>query len=99
MCSHAYYLYILATSKNAMLYIGVTNDMARRLSEHQSGETNGYTKKFHVHKLVYFESFEDVRNAIDREKQLKRWSRAKKNALVERMNPEWKDLGNLFLQE
>lgn len=98
MYNRTYYLYILATSKNAMLYIGVTNNMVRRLEEHQSGAFNGYTKKFQVHKLVYFETFEDVRNAIDREKQLKRWSRVKKNALIERLNPEWKDLGESFLR-
>lgn len=91
-----YYLYILSTSQNAMIYIGVTNDMARRLAEHRSGEQDGFTKQFRIYKLVYYESFVDVRNAIDREKQLKRWTRIKKNALIERMNPTWDDLSNRF---
>ena len=70
----------------------MTNDLTRRISEHKSGLIEGFTKKYHVHKLVYFESTEDVNNAIKREKQLKGWTRAKKNALVETVNPEWKDL-------
>ncbi|MBS7261059.1 MAG: GIY-YIG nuclease family protein [Treponema sp.] len=74
------------------MYIGMTNDLTRRISEHKSGLIEGFTKKYHVHKLVYFESTEDVNNAIKREKQLKGWTRAKKNALVETVNPEWKDL-------
>ncbi|MCQ2610268.1 MAG: GIY-YIG nuclease family protein [Treponema sp.] len=70
----------------------MTNDLVRRITEHKSEQIEGFTKKYHVHKLVYFESTEDVNNAIKREKQLKGWTRAKKNALVETKNPEWKDL-------
>ena len=97
--NETYYVYILATSQNAMIYVGVTNDMARRLAEHQKGEQEGFTKRFQMHKLVYYESFADVRNAIDREKQLKRWTRAKKNALIESANPTWDDLSTRFLNE
>ena len=74
------------------MYIGVTNDLKRRLLEHRSGLIEGFTKKYHVHKLVYYETFSDINNAIRREKQLKGWIRAKKNALVETMNPKWLDL-------
>ena len=87
-----YYVYILTNYTNSVMYIGMTNDLTRRISEHKSGLIEGFTKKYHVHKLVYFESTEDVNNAIKREKHLKGWTRAKKNALVETVNPEWKDL-------
>ena len=87
-----YYVYILTNYTNSVMYIGMTNDLTRRISEHKSGLIEGFTKKYHVHKLVYFESTEDVNNAIKREKQLKGWTRAKKNALVETVNPEGKDL-------
>ena len=75
-----------------MIYVGVTSDLHRRITEHKSELFDGYTKKFHVHKLVYFEEYTEVNDAIKREKQLKKWRREKKNALVERMNPAWQDL-------
>ena len=74
------------------MYIGVTNDLKRRLYEHKHELIEGFTKSYHVHKLVYYEETGDVRAAIEREKQLKNWSRAKKNALVETMNPRWEEL-------
>lgn len=74
------------------MYIGVTNNLERRLFEHQNELIEGFTKTYHVHKLVYFEETSDVRAAIAREKQLKGWRREKKNELVEIMNPTWKDL-------
>ena len=74
------------------MYIGVTNDLERRLYEHKNELVEGFTKQYHVHKLVYYEETSDVRAAVEREKQLKKWARAKKNALVETINPEWKDL-------
>ena len=74
------------------MYIGVTNDLIRRVYEHKSGMIEGFTKQYRVHKLVYFEQFEDVHAALEREKQLKKWSRAKKNGLVETANPEWKEI-------
>ena len=87
-----YYVYILTNAYSNVMYIGITNDLRRRVYEHKAGVIEGFTKKYHVHKLVYFESCHDVKDAISREKQLKNWTRAKKNQLVERMNPEWKDL-------
>ena len=75
-----------------MLYIGVTSNLSKRLYEHRNGLVEGFTKKYNVHKLVYFESTTDVYSAISREKQLKNWNRAKKNTLINKQNPEWKDL-------
>ena len=89
---NSYYVYILTNWKGNVMYIGVTNDLVRRLSEHKNELVEGFTKQYHVHKLVYYEETSDVRAAIEREKQLKKWARAKKNALVETINPEWKDL-------
>ena len=99
MFDKSYYVYILASPRNGLLYVGMTNSLPRRLEEHQNGEIEGFTKKFGIHKLVYYEVFEDVLNAIDREKQLKRWTRAKKNALVEKVNPEWADLSEGVFRE
>ncbi len=87
-----YYVYILTNKSNSVIYIGVTNDIARRVYEHRHHMINGFTDKYHVTKLVYAESAPDVRDAIQREKQLKGWTRAKKNALVENANPNWEDL-------
>ncbi len=89
-----YYVYILANQFNDVFYVGVTNNLERRITEHQSGLIDGFTKKYRVHKLVYFESCHDVKAAIAREKQLKNWNREKKRFLIERMNPEWKDLSH-----
>ena len=87
-----YYTYILANNSDTTLYIGVTNDLERRVTEHRSGTIPGFTQKYNCHKLVYFESFSDVEQAIAREKQLKKWSRSKKDALIDTMNKERKDL-------
>ena len=86
-----FYVYIMSSS-NRVLYIGVTNNLQRRVWEHKSKETEGFTEKYNVTKLVYFEQTTDVSAAIEREKQLKRWNRAKKISLIERMNPKWEDL-------
>ena len=86
-----YYVYILS-SRRRTLYIGVTGDLPRRLTEHRHKILEGFTKRYNVTQLVYLESTTDVRAAISREKQIKKWSRAKKVALVRSMNPEWKDL-------
>ncbi len=94
-----YYVYALASSQNGMVYIGVTNSIARRLEEHQKGVTDGFAHRYGIHKLVYYETFLDVENAIDREKQLKRWSRKKKNDLVESVNPSWEDLNKKVFAE
>ncbi len=89
-----YYVYILTNKSSRVMYIGVTNNLERRVYEHKQELVEGFTKRYHVHKLVYFETTTDVRSAIEREKQLKGWLRARKNALVESVNPEWKDLSD-----
>ena len=88
-----YYVYILTNDRDTLLYIGVTNDLKRRMYEHRNGINEGFTKHYHIHKLVYYEYGTDPEAAIAREKQLKNWRREKKIALIERMNPYWKDLG------
>ena len=87
-----YYVYILSNWSDSVLYIGVTRNLSRRLYEHKNELADGFTKKYHVHKLVYFEATSDVRSAIAREKQLKGWTRCKKNALISKVNPSWSDL-------
>ncbi len=87
-----YYVCFLTNWDDSVLYIGVTNNLPRRLYEHRNGLVDGFTKKYNVHKLVYYEYTNDVYSAISREKQLKKWTRAKKNALVVKENPEWRDL-------
>ena len=89
-----YYVYMMTCSSCRALYIGVTNHLARRVAEHKSGEVDGFTARYQADRLVYFERFNDVRNALNREKQLKRWRREKKNALVMSTNPDWKDLSS-----
>ena len=83
---------MLTNKNNAVLYIGVTNDLSRRVCEHQNEEIDGFTKRYHLHKLVFFEEFSDVNDAIACEKRLKRWTRAKKNTLIESKNPNWEDI-------
>ena len=88
-----YYVYILASATNYTVYIGVTSDLIRRVYEHREHLVpDSFTSKYDVYKLVYFEQTNDVKAALEREKQLKGWRRSKKNALIESMNPEWKDL-------
>ncbi|GAA4369912.1 GIY-YIG nuclease family protein [Hymenobacter saemangeumensis] len=87
-----YYVYLLTTANHTTFYIGVTNDLARRVAEHKAGLHQGFTKKYNVHKLVYFETFADVNAAIAREKQLKAGSRAKKLGLINTFNPAWEEL-------
>lgn len=88
-----YYVYILTNRRDSLLYIGVTNDLQRRLYEHKHGLLDGFTKQYVIDKLVYYECCSNPEDAIRREKQLKNWRREKKNALIEKMNPNWKDLG------
>lgn len=87
-----YFVYILMNWDHHVMYVGMTNHLERRIWEHRREFLPGFTKKYRVHKLVYYESTTGVRAAIEREKQLKGWTRAKKNALVSEMNPEWRDL-------
>ena len=87
-----YYVYILTNWDNRVIYTGITNDLSRRLHEHRNHLVDGFTSKYNVHKLVYFETTTDVTAAISREKEIKGWRREKKNSLVAGRNPEWKDL-------
>ncbi len=92
MNAYNFYVYILTNDYNNVMYIGVTNDLRRRISEHKNGIVEGFTKRYNVHKLVYVEYYQDIRTATAREKQLKGWKRDKKNALVESKNPQWREL-------
>jgi putative endonuclease len=89
---NSYYVYILASRKNGTLYIGVTNDLVRRAYDHKSNVIQGFTEKYGVHNLVYYESYTDVRDALTREKRLKKWKRQWKINLIETKNPDWIDL-------
>lgn len=86
-----YYVYIMSSGRRT-LYVGVTGDLQRRIHEHRQKLVEGFTKRYNVNHLVYFESVTEVHQAIAREKQIKKWSRAKKIALIRSMNPKWKDL-------
>ena len=87
-----YYVYILTKKNNNVMDIGMTNDLTRRIYEHKNGVVDGFTKRYRMHKLVYYETYREVKDAITREKCLKGLLRRKKNELVESMNPDWKDL-------
>ena len=91
-----YYVYILA-SRSRILYVGVTNDLLRRISQHRNGLAEGFTSRYRIHRLVYYEAFRDVRVAIAREKEIKGWRREKKTVLIESKNPAWEDLAGEFL--
>lgn len=93
-----YYVYIL-TNRSRTLYTGVTNDLTRRVYEHKQKLLPGFTEKYNISRLVYFEETSDVRDAIAREKQIKGWTRAKKIALIESINPEWKDLSDGWYEQ
>ena len=90
--NNQYYIYILANKRNGTLYIGVTSNLIKRLYEHKNNIIEGFTKKYNIHKLVYYETTNDIESAIRREKQLKKWNRKWKINLIENSNPEWIDL-------
>ena len=90
--SKTFYVYILTNWNNKVIYVGMTNNLQRRIYEHKNKLVNGFTKKYNVAKLVYFEETNDVKSAIAREKEIKKWRRAKKNQLVESLNPDWKEI-------
>lgn len=94
MCcvTRQYYVYIMTDVRNTVLYVGVTNDLIRRIYEHKEKLVNGFTKKYNIVKLVYYEVFDDVEDAILREKQIKAGSRQKKVQLIDSTNKEWRDL-------
>ena len=87
-----YFVYILASKRNGTLYVGVTNNLERRVAQHKMGEIPGFTKNYGLRMLVYSEETNDIRAAIEREKHMKKWNRSWKIHLIESVNPEWKDL-------
>ena len=89
-----YYMYLLTNWNNKVMYLGVTNNLERRLYEHKNKLVKGFTEKYNVNKLVYFGETQDVTAAIAREKEIKKWRREKKNQLVNRMSPNWKNLSS-----
>ncbi len=89
----SYWIYIMTNAYRNVLYIGVTNDLVRRYQEHKSGLLDGFTKRYRRHYLVYYEEYQQITDAIAREKELKGWLRKRKNALISQMNPRWEDLG------
>lgn len=92
MLSRIYFVYILASKKNGTLYVGITNNIVRRVYEHKEKLVEGFTKKYNVDTLVYYEETENVESAIIREKQLKKWNRIWKIELITKSNPDWNDL-------
>lgn len=91
---NSYYVYILANKRNGTLYIGVTSDLIKRIYEHKNNIIKGFTQKYNIHNLVYYEQTLDVATAIQREKNLKKWRRKWKLDLIEKINPNWQDLYN-----
>jgi len=89
-----YYVYILTNKNNRVLYIGITNDLPRRIYEHKNKLINGFTKKYNLNKLIYYETTEDIFSALEREKQLKNWHREWKLNLINNFNPKWIDLSD-----
>ena len=98
MKDYVYYVYIMASAKNGTLYIGVTNDLVRRVYEHKNHIFPGFTSKYKVNKLVYYEAFHNIQDAIYQEKRLKNWHRNWKKDLIESMNPDWNDLYQEIIQ-
>ena len=92
MKKKSYYVYILTNYTKTVLYIGITNNLTRRLDEHKKGLVKSFSKQYKIKYLVYFEETNDVKEAITREKQLKRWNRTWKNQLITQLNPKWEDL-------
>jgi len=88
----SYFVYILASKRNGTLYIGVTNNLLKRILEHKNDVVEGFTKRYGVHFLVYYEQTENILSALEREKQLKKWNRNWKIRLIEKKNPKWEDL-------
>ena len=93
-----YHVYIMSNTSK-MLYTGVTGDLDMRILRHKAKLTDGFTKRYNIHRLVYFEAFGDIREAIAREKQIKGWLRRKKVSLIESLNPEWKDLAPEWMKK
>jgi len=94
----AFYVYMMTNRSRVVLYTGITNSLMRRVWQHQHGEIEDFTRTYRVNRLVYYERFNDPRDAIAREEEIKGWRREKKNALVERVNPKWADLSPMLFQ-
>ncbi|MFN2507594.1 MAG: GIY-YIG nuclease family protein [Chthoniobacterales bacterium] len=94
-----FWVYIMTNKHKSVLYIGMTNSLSRRIYEHRSGDIAGFTATYQCKKLLYYEHYRNVNEAIARETQLKKWSRAKKVALINRLNPRWLDLGHEILEQ
>ena len=97
MRDHNYYVYILTNKNKTVLYTGVTNDLQERLYQHEEGEIKGFTTKYNCHHLLYYEWFNDIDIAIEREKEIKGWKRNKKEGLINSVNPSWKFLNKEML--
>lgn len=91
MIQRSYYVYIMANNAGTS-YIGVTNDLERRVREHKEGNIKGFTSRYKLHQLVYYEEYDSIEDAISREKQIKKWGRVKKRSLIRELNPTWIDL-------
>jgi putative endonuclease len=94
-----FYLYMMTNKSRVVLYTGITNSLEVRLWQHRNHSIDGFTKKYNVNRLVYYESFDDPRDAISREKEIKGWRRSKKNALIETLNPKWTDLSAMLYED
>ena len=94
----SFFVYMMTNRSRTVLYTGVTNSLVRRVWQHQRGEIEGFTKRYKLNRLVYHETYNDPRDAISREKEIKGWARAKKNALVQAKNPRWHDLSPMLSQ-
>ena len=92
-------VYILSNKRNGTIYVGVTSDLAKRITQHKEGQAEGFSSKYHLHTLVWYEYCETMTQAIEREKQLKDWNRAWKIRLIEKVNPYWNDLSEGFLEQ
>ena len=88
----SFFVYILTSKKNGTLYIGLTSNLKTRIYQHKQSVVKGFTQKYHVHSLVYFEKYDDIQEALKRERRLKKWNRDWKIKLIEKVNPDWKDL-------
>lgn len=96
MTDRTYYVYLLTNWNNKVIYVGITNDLERRIYEHKEKFLKGFTEKYNVNKLVYYEQTPDINAALNREKEIKKWRREKKNRLVVNTNPLWRDLSEDF---
>ena len=97
MTENAYYVYLLTNWNNKVMYVGITNNLERRIYEHKEKVVKGFTEKYNVNKLIFYEQTSDIAEALNREKEIKKWRREKKNRLVVNTNPLWRDLSEDFL--